>query len=494
MKHNDERSKHTPDSEIEADDLEDDADDLDDPDYDIDRYGFDVSPNGDADRYTSARGWEPPDPHKKARDKYRREHPELHCTDTLFETKPANAFLKGTAAKPPAALFGDMWRKGELAVLVGEPGVGKSIFAMQIAETVARGATIDNGKLRMENSSENSQFSRLNSQLAPAQPVLYLDLERSADQFKQRYSCPSPIPGKLPVKYRFSPKLRRTGYGDLEIPSEFRGDFSRYFDHSLNLTLTGDATKVIVIDNLSCLDPRGGTQAAVRRMRSLKLYAAETGVSILVITHLKPRRGRVSGSPHYKGGVAASRGRGGSLRSLELSDLAPEIAQIADSVFAISRSTYHSDIRYIKHLKANYVPIDNGKLRMENGSENSQFSHLNSQLSSDVLVFNLGRMESAKWKIENGSENSQFSILISQFPPKPFLGFEYLGVSAEQDHLRDYSAPLLPEEGRTRSGRGGGSALAIQSAEQRRLKRQRDPKNVVDMFLSPEYGRYLRGE
>ena len=474
MKHEDERNKHTPDSEIEADDLEDDADDLDDPDYDIERYGFEVSPNGDDNRYASARGWEPPDPHKKARDKHRREHPELYCTDSLFETKPANAFLKGTAAKPPAALFGDMWRTGELAVLVGEPGVGKSIFAMQIAETVARGTTIDNGKLRMENSSKNSQFSRLNSQLAPAQPVLYLDLERSAEQFRQRYSCPSPILGKLPVKYRFSPKLRRAAFGDIDIPSEFRGNFSRYFDHSLNLTLAGDAAKVIVIDNLSCLDPRGGTQAAIRRMSSLKLYAAETGVSILVITHLKS-------SPPYKRGVAASRGRGDSLRTLELSGLAPEIAQIADTVFAIGRSTYHSDIRYIKHLKANYVPIDNGKLRMENGSENSQFSHLNSQSVDRVLTFQLGRMESAKWRIENASENSQLSILNSQFPPKPFLGFEYLGVSAEQDHLRNYAA----------------EAVQTQLAHEKALRNlwKRSSKDIlVDAVIDGRYAKYLNGE
>ena len=54
---------------------------------------------------------------------------------------------------------------------------------------------------------------------------------------------------------------------------------------------------------------------------------------------------------------------------------------------------------------------------------------------------------------------------------RPFLGFTFLGPSEESDHLRDYAA----------------EALLIQSAEQRRLKRLRDPKNVVEMFLSSEY-------
>lgn len=59
----------------------------------------------------------------------------------------------------------------------------------------------------------------------------------------------------------------------------------------------------------------------------------------------------------------------------------------------------------------------------------------------------------------------------------PFLGFQLLGLSSEQAHLIDYAAETLARE----------------RARETRLKKLRTG-SVVDMILSPEYRRYLKGE
>ena len=443
----------------------------------------------DSGHFDSAAGWQPPDKWAKVREQYRKKHPEILCRESMFETRGANECVKaGGANKRQTNLFGNMWRTGEVALLFGETGVGKSILAMQIAESIARGRLVFRDAETWRHRDAETGFPASQRLRVPAspQPVLYLDFEHSDAQFNERYSCPSPIPGKLPVKYRFSPRLRRTQYGDLEIPEAFGRDLARYFEHSLNLELQKEPAKVIVIDNLSWLDPRAtGTAAAVRRMRSLKLYATATGASILVITHAKTKS-----SPPARGGVAASRGRGGGSRlsspvsrPLSLQDIAlgPEIAQIADSVLALQRTTFAPDIRYIKHLKSNSAEITHG--------------------ASNVLVYQLQRMENASLtdngqrktenagsaQTSNGSPflavstpsvpGSQLSVVSSQFPPKPFLGFRFLGVSAEEDLIRDYEREFLEDQKR----------------EQQRLKKLRRSSRdiLVDGIISGDYQRYL---
>ncbi len=385
--------------------------------------------------YDSSAGWQPKDEWAKFREQYRKNHSEEFCSDSMLETKPANDCLRTPAAKTtPTNLFGGLWRIGELAVLAGESGVGKSILAVQIAESIARG--------------RSAPVTR-HSSLVP-QNVLYLDFQHTDGQFAERYMCLSPIPGKLPVKYRFSSRLSFTRFGEIDIPEAFNGDIARYFDHSLNLTLADENAKVIVIDNLAWLDPKAtGNAAAIRRLRSLKLYAMTNEVSILVLHNSRARRLR----PHS---------------SLVTCPLSEDLAQIPDSIFSLCPSTFSPDIRYVKHLRS--VGAQAASLHPAAADSVSSLSTVHHPLSTDeVLTFQLAR---------SSGPVSSLVTRHSSLSEGPFLGFTFLGPSEEKDHLRDYAA----------------EALAVQKAEERRIKRLRDPKNVVDMFLSPEYGRYLRGE
>ena len=102
------------------------------------------------DRYDDARGWQPkpsPAKFKKLLADYKKAHVEELCFDSMFETRPANECTRTTEAKKQQHdLFGPLWRTGELAVLVGESGVGKSVLAVQIAESIA--AAMERGRPR----------------------------------------------------------------------------------------------------------------------------------------------------------------------------------------------------------------------------------------------------------------------------------------------------------------------------------------------------------
>ena len=52
-----------------------------------------------------------------------------------------DAFAGGVT--PPRPLFGEFWREGELALLFGAAGTGKSLLAVQLAESLARGLRPD---------------------------------------------------------------------------------------------------------------------------------------------------------------------------------------------------------------------------------------------------------------------------------------------------------------------------------------------------------------
>src|SRR5690554_4935664 len=92
--------------------------------------------------------------------------------DTLFECQRTNSWISRAKEKPiPNMLFSEFWFEGELSILFADTNLGKSILAMQIAESISKGSAIPGFKLE-----------------APSQPVIYFDFELSAKQLEARYS------------------------------------------------------------------------------------------------------------------------------------------------------------------------------------------------------------------------------------------------------------------------------------------------------------------
>src|SRR2546430_14470578 len=74
-------------------------------------------------------------------------HEEISDGDIFEEEGAREAIQTGIPRRPPRMLFDEFWREGELAVLFGDTGVGKSVLAMQIGDAIARGTCV--GPLRV---------------------------------------------------------------------------------------------------------------------------------------------------------------------------------------------------------------------------------------------------------------------------------------------------------------------------------------------------------
>lgn len=408
----------------------------------------------------SACGWQPKDPYKKLRERARKELAmEPNPADTMLELRNAAQWVTpGSRQRPAAELFGTLWREGEVAVFFGEKGAGKSIFAVQLADSISRGRRLETGAWRHEDGAAISRVSRLSSRVSSAKPVLYLDFELSEQQFTGRYSLPPELPGKLPRRPRF--KFTRAGIRwDGLVPPAFKGDVNRFLLHSIFHAIDESKASVVIIDSLSYLAANvSSNSSCLRIMKTLRQWSAALGISILVLAQAKPRRSSRNSafrnphslsSPPYKGGVAASRGRGGSLSPLELSDLAGSrhIAEMADSVFAIGRSTFGAEFRYVKHLASRTADT-----RVRN---------------SEVLTYSLSAASSISHHLT--------------FSPSPCLNF--LGPSNESDHLRDYEREAYDRErcSSPQADKGIRHQLSAREA-------------LVAGILDGSYARYLLGE
>lgn len=85
----------------------------------------------------------------------------------LFKVMTANEWLEQAKTTPiPEMLFGEFWHEGEICILFSDSNLGKSILAVQIADSISKGQPINGFKLE-----------------APQQKVLYFDFELSSKQF-----------------------------------------------------------------------------------------------------------------------------------------------------------------------------------------------------------------------------------------------------------------------------------------------------------------------
>lgn len=254
-------------------------------------------------------GFDPDKKLREAREKYQKKPLSY---DTMLETRSAGDWLSGKAAKPPGKLFGELWSEGEIAILFSATGTGKSILAVQIAESIANACAIEPLDIT-----------------AKSQKVLYFDFELTPAQFAARYSAASK---NKKIRHRFPANLIRSEIGDFDsIPEMFKGNATAFLQHSVIEAINETGAKIIIIDNFAYLAAAGSSPVSV--MKNLKLIAKTRGLSILVLAH-------------------SSEGRAG--RAISLNDLQSSkvISNYADSVFTIGRSIHGPNYRYLKHLKS----------------------------------------------------------------------------------------------------------------------------------------------
>ena len=229
----------------------------------------------------------------------------------LLQIRTANACINDARNLAiPKRLCGNLWFEGEVCILFADTNIGKSICAVQVANNVSRGENID------VFGSEASQ-----------QVVLYLDFELSDKQFQSRYSV------DWQNDYLWDSKFFR-----VRINPQFTDfdDFEKQLFIEIEKAIADYNATILIVDNITYLRMQSTEtgKEALPLMKYLTQMKNKFKLSLLVLAHT-PKRINPS-------------------MPLTINDLAgsKQLANFADSVFCIGKSTQGSTLRYIKQLKA----------------------------------------------------------------------------------------------------------------------------------------------
>lgn len=235
----------------------------------------------------------------------------------LFRLKTASEWMELAKTRPiPEMLFGEFWHEGEICILFSDSNLGKSILAVQIADSISKGKAIPAFKLE-----------------AAKQAVLYFDFELSVKQFEARYSVKDESQRVFYDHYDFDSNFKRLEINpDADIPSE--SNFEDYLSQSLEKEITETGAKILIIDNITYLkNDTERAKDALPLMKHLKALKSKYNLSILALAHT-PKRDLS--------------------RPITQNDLGGSkmLYNFVDSSFAIGISNSDKNLRYIKQIKA----------------------------------------------------------------------------------------------------------------------------------------------
>jgi len=410
------------------------------------------------DRYASAAGWNPYAAEEakeqrdldQARERYE-SIPQDH--DTLLATRPASKWiLPKPKLRPHVELLSSLWRTGEIAVMFGERSVGKSIFAVQIADAIAKG----NSPLNAPKFYQQRRRSKKGEQPPPS--VLYLDFELSAEQFSRRYCTEPSETGERIQRPRFA--FDRAVIADnFYMPDVFR-NLGEFLSHSIGHAAAARRNGVVIIDSIHYLLRNATSNVeALNLMKTLRRMAADYSLSILITAPMRTRRN--------------------ALRPIALKDLgvSRHVAELADTVFALGQSTAAPQYRYLKHIASRHAPI-------------LQDAHqvLALELATGEVQAPKSNAPRLSSKVQGPMSNVQGQPLASDSPARPFSSSPLLPDSSTPPPLSS-STPHFLFHGPTPEHYHITKPLIIE-----RQPRRSRYDDVINMYLNPAYGKYLKGE
>lgn len=215
----------------------------------------------------------------------------------LMRVKTANEWMAEAASRPdPRPLWDCLWNEGEVCCLFADSNLGKSLYAVQIANEIAK-----------------------------SEKVVYFDFELSDKQFQLRYTDK-----QTNILYQFPDNFLRS---EMNVEQYCEGDFEDEVLKSIEQLAIQLSVKVLIIDNLTwlCNTSEKGDSAGIL-MQNLMTLKKRHGWSILVIAHT-PKRSL--SSPITQNDLAGSK----------------KLFNFFDSVFAIGQSAQDTELKYIKQLK-----------------------------------------------------------------------------------------------------------------------------------------------
>ncbi len=228
----------------------------------------------------------------------------------FFSIKTANDWIEEAKLTPiPNMLFSEFWHESEVCILFADTNAGKSILAVQIANSISKGVPIRGYKLG-----------------AKAQKIAYLDFELNPKQFEARYSI------EYTKHYVFSDNFIRASINtEANIPDGVK--LEEYINQSIEKLIIELDIKILIIDNITYLRPdMEKARDALPLMKHLKGLKNKYKLSILVLAHT-PKRDMS--------------------RPITINDVqgSKMLINFADSAFSIGKSTKGKKIRFIKQIK-----------------------------------------------------------------------------------------------------------------------------------------------
>ena len=217
----------------------------------------------------------------------------------MLRIKSANETLIEAQQRPdPKPWWLSLWYEGEVCCLFADSNLGKSIYAVQIGESIAK-----------------------------TKRVLYFDFELSDKQFQLRYTDEQ---GRL---YRFSDKFYRVEINKENLDVD---NFEESIIRNIEDAALQSGAEVLIIDNLSwiCSNSEKGDVAGLFMMR-LTALKKKHNFSVLVIAH-PPKRDMTR--PITQNDLAGSK----------------KLFNFFDSCFAIGQSAKDNGLRYIKQIKVRH--------------------------------------------------------------------------------------------------------------------------------------------
>ena len=171
----------------------------------------------------------------------------------VFSVKPAKQWLTEAASRPnPKSLWLSLWYENEVACLFADTNMGKSIYAVQIADHVSQ-----------------------------ERKVLYFDFEMTDKQFQLRYTDAET--GKC---HKFNDNFLRVEFSPVNV------DVSNlaYIISQITEVVDRTGARVIIIDNITwiCNNAESGDTAG-ELMQMLIDLKRRKGLSILVLAHTPKR-------------------------------------------------------------------------------------------------------------------------------------------------------------------------------------------------------------
>jgi hypothetical protein len=235
----------------------------------------------------------------------------------LFLVKTANQWIESAKVRPiPQMLFAQFWYEGELCILFSDTNLGKSILAVQIGNSIARGEQIPGFAFE-----------------AQRQSILYFDFELSDKQFEARYSI------NFKEHYSWNDNFHRAEIDpDVALPEGY-ASFEDYLNVSLENCIIETGARVLIIDNITYLKTETErAKDALPLMKHLKRLKNKYGLSILALAHT-PKRDLTK--PISRNDLMGSK----------------MLINFCDSSFAIGESNNDKEVRYLKQIKARNTEI-----------------------------------------------------------------------------------------------------------------------------------------